>query len=58
MTKLFLDGVLAGEQAQLGPVEAGTQELVDCILQILGVAEDANRFARRSGLFNRHLTFS
>jgi len=54
MTKLFLHGVLAGEQAQLSTVKAGTQQFVDRILKILRAVENANRFADGAGLlFNQ-----
>ena len=45
LTKLFLHGVLAGKEAQLGTVKAGTEQFVDCILKILRAVENANRFA-------------
>jgi hypothetical protein len=55
MTKLFLHGVLAGKQAQLGTVKAGTEQFVDCILKILRAFENANCFADDAGLlFNQH----
>jgi hypothetical protein len=42
--------VLAGKQAQLGTVKAGTEQFVDCILKILRAVENANRFADSAGL--------
>jgi hypothetical protein len=50
MTKLCLHGVLAGKQAPLSTVKAGTEQFVDCILKILRAVENANRFADSAGL--------
>jgi hypothetical protein len=59
VTKLFLHGLLAGEQAQLGAMKAGAEQLVDCMLKLLGAVENANCFADGAGLlFNRHCDFS
>ena len=44
-TKLFIHRLFTGEQTQIGPVEAGTQEFVDCRLKIIRAPKDADCFA-------------
>ena len=48
VAELFFDCVLACEQAELGTVEAGAEQLVDRLLKGIGVMEDADRLADRS----------
>ena len=47
MGELFLHGMLTGKQTQLGPVEAGTEQLIDRILKLLNkeCTEEDNYFA-------------
>jgi hypothetical protein len=50
MTKLFLYGAFAGEQAQFGAMEAGTEQLIDRILKVFRTVEDPNRFMNGAAL--------
>jgi hypothetical protein len=47
--ELVIRRVLAGKKAQFGPVEGGVQELVDCLLQILCVANTPTTSQSLSG---------
>jgi hypothetical protein len=44
MTELFLHGGFAGEQTELGTMEAGAKQFVDRGLEILGTMKNPNRF--------------
>jgi hypothetical protein len=49
VTEFLLHDALAREQADLGTVEAGTEQLVDCALQVLTAVEYPNRFPDGDG---------
>jgi hypothetical protein len=52
MAELGLDRVLGCEQAELGTVEAGAEQLVDSLLKGIRVMEDADRLAKGRGRAN------
>ena len=48
--ELFIRRLFTGEQTQIGPVEAGTQEFVDRRLKIIRAPKDADCFANSAWL--------
>jgi hypothetical protein len=55
----FVDGLFCRQQAQLGAIEAGTHQVVNGRLQLVGTVEHTNRLADRAFLlFSGHLGFS
>ena len=55
VAELVLDGALRGEQAQLAPVEAGAEQLVDRRLQGIWIMKYADRLPKGGGRANCRL---
>ena len=51
VTELLLDRLLARQQAELGPVEARAQQVLDRVLEGIAVVEHTNRLADHVDLF-------
>lgn len=59
MPELFFHGVVAGEQAQVGPVEARAEKLIARGVERSGFMKDSDRFPGHLGRFlGRHLQIS